>query len=97
MILIDRAPIVAAAFTSERHHAACVELFTWLRDTMTSPASSNSGGRSGYLIDKLGGAREVEFLKGVADGGFEPVDLTARDYRRMAELAARRRESLLDS
>ena len=41
-----------------------------------------------YLIDRLGGPqREVEFLEGVADGGFEPVDFTARDYRRIAELA----------
>lgn len=90
MILIDTAPIVAAAFTTERHHAACVELFTQLRDTnerLLLPATVAA--EAGYLINKLGGARrEVEFLEGIADGGFEPVDLNARDYRRMAELAA---------
>lgn len=42
---------------------------------------------AGYLIEKLGGpADEETFLLGVAEGGFEPVDLTATDYRRMAEL-----------
>jgi uncharacterized protein len=44
-------------------------------------------GEAGYMIDKLGGPeREAGFLTGVADGGFEPVDLTAADYARMAEL-----------
>lgn len=41
----------------------------------------------GYLIDRLGGpADEATFLVGVAEGGFEPVELTTADYRRMAEL-----------
>lgn len=41
------------------------------------------------LIDRLGGpAREAGFLSGVAEGAFEPVDLTAADYERMAELVA---------
>lgn len=89
MILFDTAPIVAATFTTERHHRACVELFTRLRrrnERLLLPPTVAA--EVGYLIDKLGGTqREVEFLEGVADGGFEPVDLTAQDYRRMAELA----------
>jgi uncharacterized protein len=89
LILVDTGPIVAAAFTTERHHAACVEMFTRLRrsnERLLLPATVAA--EAGYLIDRLGGARrEVEFLEGVADGGLEPVDLSAQDYRRMAELA----------
>lgn len=89
MILVDTAPIVAATFTTERHHHSCVELFTRLRrsnERLLLPPTVAV--EAGYLIDKLGGAqREVEFLEGVADGGLEPVDLTTQDYRRMAELA----------
>lgn len=88
MILFDTAPIVAAAFTTESHHHACVELFTGLRlagRRLLIPATVAA--EAGYLIDRLGGPeREAGFLAGVAEGGFEPVDLTAADYSRMAEL-----------
>lgn len=88
MILFDTAPIVAAAFTTEEHHHACVELLTGLRlagRRVLLPATVAA--EAGYLIDKLGGpAGESTFLTGVAEGGFEPVDLTVADYGRMAEL-----------
>lgn len=88
MILFDTAPIVAAAFTTEDHHHACVELFTGLRlagRRLLLPATVAA--EAGYLIDKLGGPeREAGFLASVAEGGFEPVDLTPADYARMAEL-----------
>lgn len=88
MILFDTAPIVAAAFTTEAHHHACVELFTGLRlagRRLLLPATVAA--EAGYLIDRLGGPdREAGFLASVAEGGFEPVDLTLADYARMAEL-----------
>ncbi len=41
----------------------------------------------GYLIAREAGARvEAAFLQSLADGDFEPVDLTRADYTRMAEL-----------
>lgn len=90
MILFDTGPIVAAAFTTERHHRACVALFTSLRranERLLLPPTVAA--EAGYLIDKLGGAqREIEFLEGIADGGFEPIEVTTEDYGRMAELAA---------
>lgn len=88
MILVDTGPIVAAAFTTETHYRACVDLFTGLRlagrrllllPTVTAEA--------GYMINRLGGAQqEAGWLEGIAAGAFELVDLTAGDYRRMAEL-----------
>lgn len=88
MILFDTGPIVAAAFTTEDHYQACTELFAGLRlanRRLLLPATVSA--EAGYLIDKLGGPeRESGFLAGVAEGGFEPVDLTAADYARMSEL-----------
>ncbi|MEZ5086824.1 MAG: PIN domain-containing protein [Tessaracoccus sp.] len=88
MILFDTAPIVAAAFTSETHYRACVDLFTGVRlagRRLLLPATVAA--EVGYLLDRLGGPRrEAGFLAGVAAGGFEPVDLLPADYARMAEL-----------
>lgn len=90
MILFDTAPIVAAAFTTEDHYQACTELFTGLRlagRRLLLPATVSA--EAGYLIDRLGGPeREAGFLAGVAEGAFEPIDLTPDDYERMAELVA---------
>ena len=41
----------------------------------------------GYLLAREAGARvEALFLTALAEGGFQAVDLTAADYRRMATL-----------
>lgn len=41
------------------------------------------------MIERYGSPQaEAEFLAGVATGDFEPVNLTAADYARMAELVA---------
>lgn len=89
MILFDTGPIVAATFPSERYYAVCVDLFARVRranERLLLPATVAA--EAGYLIDRIGGADpEIEFLKGIADGAFEPVDLTTEDYQRMAELA----------
>lgn len=91
MILFDTAPIVAAAFTTEDHYPVCTELLTRLRRAgrrLLLPATVAA--EAGYLLDRLGGpVREAGFLAGVADGGFEPVDLTLADYSRMTELVTR--------
>jgi predicted nucleic acid-binding protein len=94
VILFDTGPIVAAAFTSEEHYGACTELFTGLRlagRRMLLPATVAA--EVGYLLNRLGGPeREAGFLDGVAEGGFEPVNLNAGDYQRMAELVGRYRD-----
>jgi uncharacterized protein len=41
----------------------------------------------GYLLGREAGARvEAGFLQSLADGHFQPVDLTIPDYARMSEL-----------
>lgn len=88
MILYDTGPLVATAVTSEADHHACVELLTGLRlanRRLMLPATVLA--EVGYMLDRdLGPTAEATFLRGVAIGDFELVDLTSADLGRMAEL-----------
>ena len=88
MIVCDTGPLVAAALSNDADHAACVRLLTDMhaagRDLLV-PATVTA--EVGYLLAREAGARvESLFLRSLADGDFAPVDLTAADYTRMAEL-----------
>lgn len=91
MILFDTGPIVAAAVSNDTHYHQCAELLSSLRladEELLLPATVAA--EIGYLLsERVGPAIEVAFLHGVAEGDFDPVDLTASDYERMAELTAR--------
>lgn len=90
MILCDTGPLVAAALSNDDHHRACVDLLTGLHlagRPLLLPAPVTA--EVGYLLAREAGAAvEAMFLRSVADGDFEPADLTADDYARMAELVA---------
>lgn len=88
MIVCDTGPLVAAALSNDADHAACVRLLTDMhaagRDLLV-PATVTA--EVGYLLAREAGAWvESLFLRSLADGDFAPVDLTAADYARMAEL-----------
>jgi len=91
VILFDTGPIVAAAASNDAHYHPCADLLTSLRMTgerLLLPATVAA--EVGYLLsERVSPAVESAFLRGVADGDFDPVDLTASDYERMAELTAR--------
>lgn len=88
MILVDTGPIVAAAVGDDEHYRRCADLFAGLRlarHRLLLPATVSA--EVGYLLSTgVGPALETDFLQSVADGDFEPVDLTTDDYVRMAEL-----------
>ena len=88
MILCDAGPLVAAFIRSENSHRACVELFTGLRLARRKLLlSATVVAEVGYMLNALAGpADEAAFLRAIAEGDFEPVDLTVSDYARMAEL-----------
>lgn len=90
MILCDTGPLVAAALSNDEHHRACVDLLTGLHlvgRSLLLPAPVTA--EVGYLLAREAGAAvEAMFLRSVAEGDFDPVDLTADDYARMAELVA---------
>lgn len=88
MILCDSAPLVAAGNRNDPLNRACIDLFTGLRlagRRLLLPATVAA--EVGYMIERYGGPQvEAQFLSGVAAGDFEPIDLTADDYERMAQL-----------
>lgn len=88
VILFDTGPLVASAVVGDQHHRACVDLLTGARlanRRLLLPATVLA--EVGYLLDSYGGQpAEARFLRGVASGDFELVDLTADDCARMAEL-----------
>ena len=88
MIVVDTAPIVAAAIVNDRNHRECVDLFTGLhlarRRLLVSPLVV---AEVCYLVGRDGGsAAEAAFLTAVHAGDFELVDLVAEDLERMIEL-----------
>lgn len=88
MILCDSGPLIAAAIEDDDDHATCTELFTALRlaqERLLVPATVVA--EVGYMIESLGdSSREALFLRAVAQGDFQTIDLTAADYERMADL-----------
>ncbi|MDT7579556.1 MAG: uncharacterized protein QOK35_820 [Pseudonocardiales bacterium] len=88
MIVCDTGPIVAAALADDDRHHECVELLTGLhlaRRALLVPGTVVA--EVGYLLARRAGARvESLFLRALADGDFQAVDLQPRDYRRAADL-----------
>lgn len=88
MILCDTGPIVAAALATDDDHHACVELFTGMHlagRSLLVPGPVVA--EVGYLLAREAGARvEALFLRALADGDFQLIDLHAEDCRRAAEL-----------
>lgn len=88
MIVCDTGPIVAAALAGDDDHRACVDLFSGLH-LANRPllVVATVVAEVGYLLNREAGpAVEALFLTALAEGDFTPVDLTADDYRRAAEL-----------
>lgn len=87
MIVCDTGPLVAAALSKDPDHHRCVELFTGLhlsnrQIVLPAPIVAEVG----YLLGARAGARaEATFLRSLAGLDF-PVELTAADYARMADL-----------
>jgi predicted nucleic acid-binding protein len=88
VIVCDTGPLVAAALANDRDHKACVELFTRLHAAQREllvPATVVA--EVGYLLAREAGpSLKALFLRSLADGDFTPVELTAGDFSRMADL-----------
>jgi predicted nucleic acid-binding protein len=91
VIVCNTGPLVAAALANDSDHKACVALFDGLHAAgrqLLVPATVVA--EVGYLLARESGARlESLFLQSLAEGGFTPVELTAADYVRMADLVVR--------
>lgn len=89
MIIVDTGVIVAAAVPKDRFNTQCKALLVRLRNQRESlllPATVAA--EVGYMLSEYGGSElEVDFLRSVSNGVFQPVELLYDDYARMAELA----------
>ena len=88
MIICDTGPLVAAALTDEPDNYACNELFAGFHMAgrrILVPGTVVA--ETGYLLNRKAGPRsEAFFLRALAEGTFESVELTTVDFARMADL-----------
>jgi len=88
VIVCDTGPLVAAALGDEPWYHACTELFTGLHlagRPVLVPGTVVA--EVGYLLNRKSGPRlEALFLRELAEGDFQPVELTVADFARMADL-----------
>lgn len=88
MIVIDTGPVVAAANRKDDYHQRCVELLAGFPGPLLLPAPLIT--EIGYMLYSRAGSRaEAGFLRDVADGVYELVQVTAADAARAADLVER--------
>jgi uncharacterized protein len=88
VIIVDTDPLVAAAVANDRHHTACVDLFTRLRRERQELAIPGPvPAEVGYMLHRLGGSKvEAAFLRSLQAGLFNVVPLAKNDWGRIADL-----------
>ncbi len=85
MIVIDTGPVVAAANRKDDYHKQCVDLLQGFPGPLLLPAPLIT--EIGYMLQcRAGSKAEADFLRDVADGLYELVQITAADATRAADL-----------
>ena len=88
MILVDTAPLVAAAFLNDNNHEACLEVFNRMHsENQVLAISPFVAAETCYMLKRDGGSSAAaQFLRSVADGTFFWINLIDEDLSRTAEL-----------
>jgi uncharacterized protein len=85
VIVIDTGPVVAAANRKDDYHEQCVQLLQGFPGPLLLPAPLIT--EIGYMLQSRAGAKaEADFLRDVADGVDELVQVTTADALRAADL-----------
>jgi uncharacterized protein len=85
VIVIDTGPVVAAANRKDDYHEQCVELLQGFPGPLLLPVPLIT--EIGYMLySRAGSKAEAGFLRDVADGLYELVQVTAADAVRAADL-----------
>lgn len=85
MIVIDTGPVMAAANRKDDYHKQCVDLLQGFPGPLLLPAPLIT--EIGYMLQSRAGSKaEAGFLRDVADGLYELVQITAADALRAADL-----------
>ena len=88
MILVDTGPIVAAASKRDAYHAPCLDALSSLREPpLITPLVVMEV--CYFLSTRATPTAEAAFLRSVAVGSFDLVNLTADDLERTAQLVER--------
>lgn len=85
MIVIDTGPVVAAANRKDNYHKQCVDLLGSFPGPLLLPVPLIA--EIGYMLYSRAGTKaEADFLRDVADGVYELVQVTTTDASRAANL-----------
>jgi predicted nucleic acid-binding protein len=85
VIVIDTGPVVAAANRKDDYHEQCVNLLQGFPGPLLLPAPLIT--EIGYMLHSRAGSKaEAGFLRDIADGLYELVQVTAADVARAADL-----------
>jgi uncharacterized protein len=85
VIVIDTGPVVAAANRKDDYNEQCVQLLQGFPGPLLLPAPLIT--EIGYMLHSRAGTKaEAGFLRDVADGVYELVQVTAGDAMRAADL-----------
>jgi uncharacterized protein len=85
VIVIDTGPVVAAANRKDDYHKQCVDLLQGFPGPLLLPAPLIT--EIGYILfSRAGSKAEADFLRDVADGVYDLVQITAADATRAADL-----------
>lgn len=95
MLLVDTNVWLAAADRRSKRHGECAGLLRAREQTLgsTVPVIAET---SWLLLDRLGPAAQLRFVRMVTTGDLAVVELTSEDWRRVAELIERYVDLRLD-
>ena len=85
MLVVDAGPIVAAAATRDRHHAACVSLLASAPRPLVVPALVVTE-VAYFLSDRIGDVAERAFARSLARDELVVEPVEPRDWLRVEEL-----------
>lgn len=99
MVIVDTAPLVAAALINDDKHDACIEVFNRLHsDKQVLAVSPFVAAETCYMLKREGGSRTAaQFLRSLTDGTFLRIDLIDQDIVRAAELMEQYEDLGLDA
>lgn len=86
MLAVDTNIWLAAADRRSDRHAQCAALLRRHRGELTAPVPVIAEA-SWLILDRLGTAAQAAYLRLITSGQLTPVDLTAADWQRCADLA----------
>lgn len=99
MVIVDTAPLVAAAFVNDQDHQRCIDVFEQMhRNHEPLVVPCYVAAETCYMLARDGGnTAAAGFLRSLDGRAFRQIDLDYRDIQRTAELLDRYADLGLDA